>query len=92
MERHGEQLQRHENQLLQASRRGVRSMLVLTGDHIIPGDNLIAVVKKNVKDLCGGHILEDSDFQTLPYRAGVGHHPPDDLQKKLSYFRPPCGL
>ena len=28
---------------------------------------------QNVKDLCGGHILEDSDFQTLPYRAGVGH-------------------
>ena len=31
---------------------------------------------QNVKDLCGGHILEDSDFQTLPYRAGVGHQTP----------------
>ena len=44
---------------------------------------------QNVKDLCGGHILEDSDSQTLPYRAGVGHQM---TRKKNSYFWPPCGL
>ena len=64
-------LQKHDNQLqhhnrLQASRRGVRAMIVLTGEKILPGDSPKAVVTKNVKDLCGGYNLQDTNFQTLP--------------------------
>ena len=72
LQKHDNQLQHHNNQLLQASRRGVRAMIVLTGEKILPGDSPKAVVTKNVKDLCGGYNLQDTNFQTLPCKLGVG--------------------
>ena len=57
--------------------------LVLTGDHILTEDTPQAVVIKNMKDLCDGYNLQDSDFQTLPYKLGVGQQ--QTCKKKISY-------